>query len=340
MIIRTQSYPRIGLIGNPSDGYYGKTIAFTFRAFSAEVILYESPELCIEPAQRDHSMFSGIGALADDVRRFGYYGGIRLLKGAVKRFHDHCVEHGIGLHDRNFTLRYQSDIPHLVGLAGSSAIICACMRALMAFYGVTIEPAVLANLIWSVETDELQIAAGLQDRVVQAYQGLVFMDFDRQLMVSRGYGEYRRLDARQLPPLYMAYRNDPSEISGVYHGNLRQRYQAGDPDVLQAVEAWKALTDAFLVALENGDHPEMARLINRNFDIRRRLATLHPSNLEMVELARAQGASAKFTGSGGAIVGTYDDAAMYQRLVTALSAKNITVIQPVVATPDGEEGCV
>ena len=41
--------------------------------------------------------------------------------------------------------------------------------------------------------------AGLQDRVIQAYQGLVYMDFSRDLMDSRGYGEYERLDPALLP---------------------------------------------------------------------------------------------------------------------------------------------
>ena len=104
--------------------------------------------------------------LARDVRLHGYYGGIRLLKAAVKRFHDYCGEKGILLDDRNFTLRYESSIPTQVGLAGSSAIITACFRALMAFHGVDIPRPVLANLILSVENAELRIPAGLQDRVV------------------------------------------------------------------------------------------------------------------------------------------------------------------------------
>ncbi len=337
MIIRELSYPRIGLIGNPSDGYFGKTIAFTFNNFAAAVVLYESPELRIEPSLRDHSVFSGIDALAADVRRFGYYGGIRLLKGATKKFYDYCTEHDILLHKRNFTLRYQSDIPHLVGLAGSSAIICACMKALMKFYDVRISPPLLANLILSVEIQELGIAAGLQDRVVQAYQGLVSMDFNRHLMESRGYGEYRRLDPRQLPPLYMAYRHDPSEVSGVYHGNLRQRFFAAEPAVLAAIEEWINLTDDFLTALEQHDRQRMAFLMNRNFDIRRELASIQPANLEMVELARNEGASAKFTGSGGAIVGIYEDETMFNRLSAVLAEKNIHVIKPVIATESGKE---
>jgi glucuronokinase len=39
MIIKTHAYPRAALIGNPSDGYFGKTIAFTFSNFQAEVTI-------------------------------------------------------------------------------------------------------------------------------------------------------------------------------------------------------------------------------------------------------------------------------------------------------------
>ena len=38
--------------------------------------------------------------------------------------------------------------------------------------------------------DELFIQAGLQDRVIQTYEGCMFMDFRRDLVEGRGYGEY------------------------------------------------------------------------------------------------------------------------------------------------------
>ena len=53
------------LVGNPSDGYYGKTISFIVRNYSAEVALWESPDLEILPAARDHSAFRSL----EDPRR-------------------------------------------------------------------------------------------------------------------------------------------------------------------------------------------------------------------------------------------------------------------------------
>jgi len=336
MIIVKRAYPRAGLVGNPSDGYFGKTIALAFQNFSAEVILYETPELEILPNTRDHSRFSSVDTLVDDVRGFGYYGGIRLLKATVKRFYDHCQDHGIQLHRRNFTVRYSSDIPHMVGLAGSSAIITACLRALMAFYGLAIPKPEQANLILSVEKEELRISAGLQDRVVQVYQGLVYMDFDESLMESQGYGRYDEMDSLKLPDLYIAYRTDLSEPSEVFHNDIGGRFQRGDPEVLDAIKFWAGLTDKVRSLIVKGKSVELGEILNANFDRRASLYQISPGNLRMVEAARSVGATAKFTGSGGAIVGTYRNDTMFAELKRTLEPLMIRVIKPFIAPPTGD----
>ncbi len=328
MIIRTIAYPRAGLIGNPSDGYFGKTIAFTFRNFSAHIALWESPELELLPSRRDHSVFKGLKALHQDVKLHGYYGGFRLLKAAAKAFYEYCMERGIVLDEKNYTMRYTSDIPNRVGLAGSSALITACIRALMSFYDVTISRHSLANLVLRVENLELSIPAGLQDRVAQSYQGLVFMDFDRKLMENRGYGNYETLDPAMLPPIYIAYREDLSEGTEVYHNDLRARWQRGEPEVLDAMLFWADLTVTFRKAMEARDLTAMHRAINANFDKRASLYDVGEGNRDMVETARRTGASAKFAGSGGAIVGIYDDEAMFARIDAAFAPKGIRVIKP------------
>jgi glucuronokinase len=50
----------------------------------------------------------------------------------------------------------------------------------------------------------------------------------------------------------------------------------------------------------------------------------------MVDAARACGASANFAGSGGAIVGTYENEAMFAALRPALEAVGSRVIKPVL----------
>ena len=56
----------------------------------------------------------------------------------------------------------------------------------------------------------------------------------------------------------------------------------------------------------------------------------------MVMTARKSGASAKFAGSGGAIVGIYEDEAQFERLKADLAAIGTTVFKPVIATAADE----
>lgn len=330
MIIRQKSYARAGLIGNPSDGYFGKTISFIVRNFQAEVVLWESPQLEILPAARDHSIFDSIQALKDDVSSFGYYGGVRLLKATIKSFYDYCLENDLSLTQRNFTLQYQSNIPSQVGMAGSSAIITACLRALMNFYEISIPKAIQAKLILAVENNELQIPAGLQDRVIQAYEGVVFMDFDKNLMANRGYGDYEELDPSLLPPLYIAYSGGLAEGTEVFHNDIRGRFNRGEADIVEAMIRWADLAQQVRDLLLDGRGNKIGSLIDANFDLRMKNYQMSAGNTRMVQAARACGASAKFTGSGGAIVGTYDGEEMFDSLVRKLKPLGLKVIKPVI----------
>lgn len=338
--IRTRAYARAGLVGNPSDGYNGKTVSFIIRDYGAEVELRESELIEIVPNERDHSAFKNLDHLLRDVNLFGYYGGVRLLKATVKRFRMACDRFGIPLHDRNFRLSYHSNVPSRVGMAGSSAIICACVRALMKFYGVT-EPQIgreiLPNLILSVENDELGIPAGLQDRVIQVYEGVVFMDFNKEHMQKKGHGIYEPIEPWLLPPLYIAYKRNLGEGTEVFHSDLRKRYNENDPEVLDAIQEWGDLATKVrdLIVARRGQ--EIGPLLDRNFDLRRKIYRdkMGKGNIEMVEAARSVGASAKFTGSGGAIVGTFEDESMFRRLVENLGPLGVEVFKPTIVEPKG-----
>ncbi len=327
MIVKERAYARVGFVGNPSDGYHGKTIAFTIEDFFAEVTLYESPELELRPGPQDHAIFASLCELLENVNRTGYYGGIRLLKAAAKKFAEYCRHRSIPLPERNFTVRYTTSIPRQVGLGGSSAIITAVMRALMRFFEVEIPDAELPNIVLSAETEELGLTAGLQDRVVQAYGGLVYMDFDEQYMKRHGHGRYERLDC-ELPPVYLAYREDLGEESSTAHIKVRELYEIGDREVIQTMSEIASLADVARAWLEAGNWGRLAETINRNFDLRRRIYPIRDDDLKMVETGRATGASCKFCGSGGAVVGTFDGPDNAQRLREAMEGEGYVFLTP------------
>jgi glucuronokinase len=330
-LLRQRAWARAGLAGNPSDGYFGKTLSMTVANFRAEVVLYAWEDVEIVWSQEDQGRFGSLRELVEDVRRHGYYGGVRLVKATIKRFAEYCRLRRHELRDENFSIRYQSDIPRQVGLAGSSAIIVATLRALGEFYGVAIPPSVLPSLALSVETGELGIAAGLQDRVIQVYEGLVYMDFSREKMheeAGLACGVYEPLDPALLPPLYLAYAADAAEPTEALHNPLRARYAHGDREVVEAMRQFAAIAEQARDALLAGDHVRFGGLMDANFDLRRRICALPKAHVQMIERARAVGASAKFAGSGGAIVGIYHDDAMFERLQREMTAIGCRVIKP------------
>jgi len=329
-MIETFAYARAGLLGNPSDGYFGKTISLLVKNFRARVILYPSARLEIKPSKADTPVFESLEDLYQTTRWRGYYGGIRIIQALIVRLMDYCHEHGVVLENRNFNLEYETNVPLRLGLGGSSAIITASLRALCLYYGLQIPKPVQANLVLETETRELGVSAGLQDRVIQAYEGLVYMDFSKHLLETQGYGNYESLDPALLPDLYLAYRTSLSEGTEVFHNNIRERWRSGDAQVLEAMSTWAGYAERGRQALLERDYETLDTLIDANFDLRARIYQIGKGNLEMIQTARRLGASANFAGSGGAIVGRYKSPAMYEALVRAMKQVGVGVIRPVV----------
>ncbi len=330
MIYTAEAFARAGLVGNPSDGYFGKTISIIVRTFRARVRLWESPHFEIVPTHGDFTRFDTVADFLLDIRLHGYYGAMRLIKATVKRFHDYCRKNGRELHQKNFTIEFDTDIPRLVGLSGSSAIVTATMRVLQRFYEVEIPKHYLPTLSLSVEKEELGLAAGLQDRVIQAYEGIVYMDFARALIESRGYGEYEELHPPKMPPLYLAYDPERAEVSDISHRNLRALFASGDPTVVAAMQSYRDLTDRGKAALMAGDWDRLHEITNASFDLRKTIMQIAPENQRMIDVARNVGASASFAGSGGAIVGIYHGGRQYQELADALARIRCTVLRPMI----------
>jgi glucuronokinase len=93
--ITKRAYARVGLVGNPSDGFFGKTIALSIANFWAEVTIYESSKLCILPHPlNDPTEFGSLGDLYGISMKDGYLGGLRLLQASCKYFFQYCCQRG------------------------------------------------------------------------------------------------------------------------------------------------------------------------------------------------------------------------------------------------------
>jgi glucuronokinase len=160
------------------------------------------------------------------------------------------------------------------------------------------------------------------------YEGLVYMDFSLELMKRQGYGSYENLDPALLPNLYVAYRTSLSEGTEVFHSNVRERWRAGEPAVVEGMRTWAGYAEQGREALLRRDSSALGRLINANFDLRARIYGISEGNIRMIQAARQAGATANFAGSGGAIVGTYEDEHMYQAIISAMQPLGVAVIKP------------
>jgi glucuronokinase len=335
-IVKSRSFARAGFLGNPSDGYYGKTISFSFTEFFVDLRLSASSRLRFVPGEVADATFDSPRQLVRDLRLYGYYGGIRMLKAVSKLFFEWCEEHSVELDDQNFTAEYQINIPRLVGLSGSSAICSAMLKALMEFYNVEIPLEDQPTITMNAEREELGIACGLQDRVAQIYNGVTFMDFERSLVESTGHGKYERLDIAAMPNIYIAYDPNRAEESGKAHKKVKKLFQQQNNDVVAAMKEFADIAQKGRDAIVAGKLDLIPELVNANFDLRDRIFNVSEENRQMVMVARQAGASAKFAGSGGAIVGTFEDEAQYDTLVKNLAKIGCRTFIPKIATKADE----
>ncbi|KAL7232660.1 hypothetical protein ACSBR2_010634 [Camellia fascicularis] len=286
-VIEHKVHARVGLLGNPSDVYYGRTISLSLSNFSASVRLQPSHDLIISP------------------------------------------------HPTHDLVQFHS-LPHLTGLSGSSAIVCAALNCLLDFYKVRhlIKVEVRPNLVLDAEK-ELGIVAGLQDRVAQVYGGLVYMDFGKKYMDDLGHGMYTPMDINLLPPLHLIYAENPSD-SGKVHSTVRNRWLDGDKFIISSMELVANIALEGRTALLEKNYTKFADLMNRNFDLRRAMFgddALGALNIKMVETARSVGAAAKFTGSGGAVVAFCPNGPSQVKLLEDACQKVGFVIQPIEVVP-------
>lgn len=324
------AHARAGFLGNPSDGYHGKAIALPVFDFTARAYVEPSDRFVLHPGPSDLLEFATLADAARTFRDGGCDDGLRLVRAAVKRFWEHHAELGsLPADDARLrvALRYETDIPRQVGLAGSSAIVIATLRALSAWFGTSTHPADLAEVALAAEVEDLGIAAGPMDRVVQAYEAALVMD----LRPPRTRASYQTLDPSALPPLFIAWDPRGAESSGRPHGELRARWEQRDPEVLGVIDELREVVDLGMAALERGDVAALRELMKRNFALRSRVFRISEQDRRMVALAAAHGAAAKLCGSGGAVIGIPGADGVTPELEGAFIDAGFRLIRPRVA---------
>ncbi len=309
MKVRTSAPSRAGLAGNPSDGYGGRALAVAITEFGAQATIEPASRVeirSVRDGRLDHdSLYSLEERVSTDPgspHRLAIACCLRFLSEAPDRG---WLDRAPRPHE-GFLLQYETNVPERVGLAGSSALAVAILRALALRYGATIPEEDLPTLALEVETRELGIHGGLMDRVAQVLGGLTYMDLSDSLLSATGRGRYEQLPTNRLPALFVAW--DPSMAAGSehVHNRLRERVTRGDPQAEAILRELAGLADEARQVVVSGSPEQLAPIMDANFELRARLVDVGDGNRRLVETGRQIGAGVKQAGSGGAVVGAFD----------------------------------
>jgi glucuronokinase len=324
---------RIGLLGNPSDGYNGQCISALARNWRARCVLtpHENRwDFSLNISCGDDTLeCKSLSDLVENPPELGDDGISRLVLGALMHFQENCIASGLAIEASGFQLELDTDIPRQVGLAGSSAVITAVIRCLLTHHGLgtALPPHAIADMVLKVEIERLNIHGGLQDRLPQAYNRMLHMDFREELMVGRGWGAYSHMEESLLPKMWLAHGGVGQE-SGKVHADMPRRWAEQEPVMVRVINELAWCAHRGKEALVGGDIAALSVEINRNFDLRTELfgeAALG-ENLTMVNLARDLGSCAKQPGSGGAIIGLIPDDDFMERAAPAFAEHGWTLV--------------
>ncbi|MCY3712373.1 MAG: hypothetical protein OXH02_03680 [Gemmatimonadetes bacterium] len=311
----TASAPgRVGIVGNPTDMYGGSVISCSTK---------ERARVCIQPAdrlvldagteQRVITSPDGLAPCEDifDIARVA-------LAGTESA-------------DLRVRISWSTDIPFRAGLSGSTALLVSMVAGLLAFRGIRHSPYHLAELVRRTEYQNLTFC-GYQDAYMCTFGGLHYMDFrGKEFHLEYGTDPFATMEsmapAASLPLVVVI--TGGQRVSGGVHTPLRERWLAGETEVVEAYNAIAVLAREGKKAILDNRLDALGKLMNENQAITHSLGGSNPEDDRFIELARRAGASgAKLAGSSGAIVALHDTPDELARVMMDAGAAGILEPSP------------
>lgn len=286
-VIRVTAPGRAGIIGNPTDGYGGTMIACSTKN-RACVTIEDCDQLIIE-----NKLGRTVLKWQNDFDNQGDYFDIA-----------RCVLRYFKLYDLKAKITISTDIPEQAGLAGSTAVLCSVLAAIVSFTGLSYHKYHLAELNRIIELHYMKCHCGYQDAYMTTFGGLNYIDF-------RGKEHYKDLDSEiyaTVEPLSTYVSELPFVVahtgikhhSGSFHKPLRERWLEGEEKVINAYVDIASIAREGKKALLNSDWEQLGYLMNKNHEIQDSLTDSGEQNNYMIKVAKENGAlGAKLAGAGG-----------------------------------------
>jgi galactokinase/mevalonate kinase-like predicted kinase len=286
-IVEASAPGRAGIIGNPSDMYGGSVVSCATR---------ERARCRVEPADRLSLNVGGDEAAPDsalDLQPVGDHTDI--ARAALRALTIDPARDA-------FRLEATTDIPMSAGLAGSTALLCAIAMAVDAARGRHYHNHALVELIRAIERNELGVLCGFQDAAMTVFGDLRFMDVRGREELRQGpdepYVVAESLSVHSFP--FLCAHTGVQRHSGKVHKSLRERWEEGEPAVVEGYLRLQRLAALGKRALLDQDWPSLAALMTENHAIQRDLGGSGESNERLIQAALDGGAlAAKLAGAGG-----------------------------------------
>lgn len=284
----TYSAPgRCGIIGNPSDIYGGFLVS------------------CSVPLRNSCTI-----ELADD---FDLPEDPTLWNAATARFPTPPVR-----------VTWHSEVPRSSGLAGSTALLAATVAAVLAIRGeppaleTTEDRSRFAELVRVIELNEAGVVCGYQDAYMAVHGGLQSLDFSGKHPIESGpLGNLTLFDA---PLPFLLVTTGVERLSGSVHGPIRDRWLAGDQEVIDAMARITGLGRTGADALRKQDWDALGQAMTENQKIVAALGGSGEAIDSLIAQCLRHGAiSAKLAGAGmgGTVIALAENPALLkQRLET------------------------
>jgi galactokinase/mevalonate kinase-like predicted kinase len=288
---------RAGIIGNPTDMYGGSVLSCSV-SMRARVALTPADTLTLVTNGQECNISS-----REDLRpRRDLFDLARAILDYMRLPRLAC------------RVEYESEIPLRSGLAGSTALVVALLKGLLAWQGQSLNPYRLAEMARYIELNHLKVVCGYQDAYMCTFGGLNYMDF-------RGKQFYREAEAELLAtieplspyveqlPLVLGF-TGVRHSSGAVHKPIRERWLEGEPTV---VAGYRRITEIARIgkkAILHEDWPLLGELMNENHAIQRDLGGSGESNERLIAAAieaGALGAKLAGAGDGGTIIALWLD---------------------------------
>jgi galactokinase/mevalonate kinase-like predicted kinase len=277
---------RAGIIGNPTDMYGGAVLSCSVEMRACVEI---SPADRLTLATNDQECH--ITSLEDLRPRKDLFDLPRAILDYMRLPQLAC------------RVEYGSNIPLRSGMAGSTALVVAMLKGLLAWQGKFPNPYRLAEMARYIELNHLKVVCGYQDAYMCTFGGLNYMDF-------RGKQFYREAEAElmaTIEPLAPYVERLPFVLgftgvrhsSGAVHKPIRERWLEGEPEAVAGYERITEIARLSKKALLLEDWAVLGELMNENHAIQRDLGGSGESNERLITAALQAGAlGAKLAGAG------------------------------------------